>query len=37
MPGLVPGMPAFDIYEIGKSWMAGTSPSMTTENRLVLP
>jgi hypothetical protein len=29
MPGLVPGIHVF-VAESGKTWMAGTSPAMTT-------
>jgi hypothetical protein len=30
MPGLVPGIHAFGIVHAVKTWMAGTSPAMTT-------
>jgi hypothetical protein len=29
MPGLAPGIHAFDIWKGTKIWMAGTSPAMT--------
>jgi hypothetical protein len=31
MPGLVPGIHVFRCTPESKSWMAGTSPAMTTE------
>ena len=30
MPGLVPGIHVFLAFRWGKTWMAGTSPAMTT-------
>jgi hypothetical protein len=29
MPGLVPGIHAFAVCHVVKTWMAGTSPAMT--------
>jgi hypothetical protein len=29
MPGLVPGIHVFLLYQKSKTWMAGTSPAMT--------
>ena len=31
MPGLVPGIHVFASYPRSKTWMAGTSPAMTTD------
>jgi hypothetical protein len=30
MPGLVPGIHVFAVSQQEKTWMAGTSPAMTT-------
>jgi hypothetical protein len=29
MPGFMPGIHVFLAYDIGKTWMTGTSPAMT--------
>jgi hypothetical protein len=31
MPGLVPGIHAFILLSVSKTWMAGTGPAMTRE------
>jgi hypothetical protein len=31
MPDLVPGIHAFILLSVSKTWMAGTSPAMTRE------